>query len=156
PAPLALRIPVMAFAILAGLISGGCGAIGAHAKTQDLELLRKDPNTFELVRLLSLETGGVNARLANELTEDKLIRDRQAFYIMMVDLGVALAAAVFIFLSRGWIGGLLLLLAPIGPAIILPRTLFATFLFIPTAVSCFFVWKRKGTRPRTKTKKLRR
>jgi hypothetical protein len=142
-APLSLRIPVMAFAILSGLLSGIIGIVGERAVNFDW---------LGLGQPVVLDNGVNGTSLGDLMVVDPLQRERErrAYHLMIGGFVVALVAASCVFLSRGWVGGLLLLAAPIAPAILLPGSLCFTFPFIPAAVSCFFV-RQKRVIPRRRS-----
>jgi hypothetical protein len=145
PAHLGLRIPIIVVAILAGLLSGVLGFIGMQTRNENIEYIEKNQKEVELAKEIARLRNDKEAKEKLERVDiDVQKRERQAMYLMMAGFAISLAASAFVWLSRGSLAGILLLIAPIGPAVIAPITLVFTFLFIPPGIAAFFVWPRKG------------
>ena len=135
-ANLALRVIVIVLAVLAGLVSAVPGVVGTITRTETIATCQ-DKNTGGIVKYQ-------DKIMPTEEAEDLARHERIAFILMVVNLGLAIVCAIAAGLSRGWMGGVLMLLAPVGPAIIEPITLVFTCLFVPAAIVSFFVWPRRA------------
>jgi hypothetical protein len=135
PASLALRIVAISLAVLAGLLSATRGVIGALDRTKSIETYRKNPDAYVTYNDQLMGAGEA---------EDVAQNERIAFMLMVANLALACVAAVTASKSRGLLGGVVMLLAPVLPGIILPFTLFFTGLFVPAAIPFFFIWPRKA------------
>jgi hypothetical protein len=140
PAPGVLRILVIIFALLAGAISGSFGVYGAINRTSDIRTMEENPNLVQVREYTDWE----GQRKVEYITVDKLRCDRVGLFLMIANFGLAIVACVCVETSRGWMAGILMVLAPIGPAIVQPATLLFTGLFIPTAIAAFVVFRRKA------------
>jgi len=137
PAPGVLRVLVILLAIAAGIVSSVFGVIGAVNRSQNIEQLEK-PGMAEFAQALA-QLG--SQKDAARVDLDTLRHDRFGFFIMIGNLAVAVIASILIERSLGWMAFVLLALAPIGPAILMPVTLLFTSLFFLAALGSLCVWR---------------
>jgi hypothetical protein len=143
PAPAVLRILIILLALAAGFVSATFGVIGALNRNGDIKKLEENPGMGELAQLLAQLGTEEDRQKAARLNLDTLKAERFAFLVMIGNLVVAIIACILVEKSRGWMAGILMVMAPIGPAIVMPFSLVFTGLFALPALLSFLVWRRR-------------
>jgi hypothetical protein len=144
PAPGVLRILVIVFAVISGVLSATFGALGINSRSESITLLEsKSQAEIELTRLLLAAGNQQQRKQAAMMDLDQLRLERYGFILMAANIVITLVSCACVEVSRGWMAAVLMLMAPVGPAIIMPVSLIFTALFVPTALVSFLVWRRK-------------
>jgi hypothetical protein len=141
PASLVLRIFVIILALISGAVSGAMGTWGFLQRQEDIQKIKSSPGNYFMFRDTFMS--GEDALAAAK-------RERIGFILMMVNVGIAIVASVFVGMSRGWVGGVIMLAAVVGPAILVNvMTLIFTGLFIAAGLLSFLVFRRRPRKAAT-------
>jgi hypothetical protein len=146
PAPMWLRIVAMVLVVITGLISVGMGTFLVFRRMSDIDYVKTHEGEVKLAKALADSLGGDAKKEAERLDIAVLSRELTAAWLMVASIIVVVGACVAVAMSRGWIGGLAMLVAPIPPACLAPITLVFTFPLFLGAIPCFFAWRRRARR----------